>query len=320
MTKSKWLLVWCVILLQVLLAQKIEAVADTYCQIGLGSGTQPAIIAADTGDSTAWVSLFQKNEVVELTSNCSIVRYVATGVNPYGVAYDGKNIWVSNNGSNTVTKIQASTGTVLATVSVGSHPRGVVFDGINIWVANYGSDTVSVINPTTNTVIKSCGTGSGPYVPAVLANTETIWIPNRNSNTITVLATNSDTCSGFSVQTDGEPQFVASDGIHMWVSCYSAGRVQEFSSNGTLLMTVNPTASGQVGGPTGIAWVGAYLWGASNSGWVYSIDANGNVGNITQEGGSGNAHIGVTNANLLFNGNGLFWTADTGGGIVQLLY
>jgi YVTN family beta-propeller protein len=59
------------------------------------------------------------------------------------VAFDGTNIWVTNNDSNTVSKIDPSTNTVTATVTGLSNPLGVAFDGTNIWVANYGSGTVS---------------------------------------------------------------------------------------------------------------------------------------------------------------------------------
>src|ERR1700680_3023816 len=60
----------------------------------------------------------------------------AVGVNPEGVAFDGANIWVANNGSNTVTKLRASDGANLGTFAVGGGPEGVAFDGANIWVTN----------------------------------------------------------------------------------------------------------------------------------------------------------------------------------------
>jgi YVTN family beta-propeller protein len=59
------------------------------------------------------------------------------------LAFDGTNIWVTNSGSNTVTKLQASIGQPLGTFNVGTTPLGIAFDGANIWVANSGSNTVS---------------------------------------------------------------------------------------------------------------------------------------------------------------------------------
>src|SRR5579863_8516339 len=54
-----------------------------------------------------------------------------TGQQPYGVAFDGANIWTANF-DGTVTKLRASDGEVLGTFKVGGAPYGVTFDGANI--------------------------------------------------------------------------------------------------------------------------------------------------------------------------------------------
>jgi DNA-binding beta-propeller fold protein YncE len=73
----------------------------------------------------------------------AIVATYAVGNSPSGVAFDGNNIWVTNNGSSSVSKLRASDGTLLGTFTVGTTPWGVAFDGINIWVVNGGSDSVN---------------------------------------------------------------------------------------------------------------------------------------------------------------------------------
>jgi DNA-binding beta-propeller fold protein YncE len=50
--------------------------------------------------------------------------------------------WV-NEGSGNVTELRAADGHVLGTFSVGNNPYGVAFDGVNIWVANWMSNTIS---------------------------------------------------------------------------------------------------------------------------------------------------------------------------------
>jgi hypothetical protein len=67
----------------------------------------------------------------------------AVGAGPAWVAFDGTNIWVTNNANNNVTKLLASTGATLGTFAVGTTPVEVAFDGANIWVANSGSNNVS---------------------------------------------------------------------------------------------------------------------------------------------------------------------------------
>jgi len=65
------------------------------------------------------------------------LQFAIPGEYPTGVAFDGANIWVTNNNSNTVTKLQASDGTVLGTFNAGTGPFCIAFDGANIWVTNY---------------------------------------------------------------------------------------------------------------------------------------------------------------------------------------
>ena len=45
----------------------------------------------------------------------------------------------------TVTKVRASDGIILGTYTVGNSPNSIAFDGANIWVTNDGSATVTKI-------------------------------------------------------------------------------------------------------------------------------------------------------------------------------
>src|ERR1022692_3776530 len=56
---------------------------------------------------------------------------------PWGIAFDGSNMWVTNTSDNTVTKLRASDGQSLGTFKTGDGPTAVAFDGKNIWTANY---------------------------------------------------------------------------------------------------------------------------------------------------------------------------------------
>lgn len=64
-------------------------------------------------------------------------------------------LYVANLGDNTVSVIETSGNTVIATVPVGLNPRGVTVrpDGQVVYVANSGDQTISVIETASNTVI-----------------------------------------------------------------------------------------------------------------------------------------------------------------------
>ena len=69
-----------------------------------------------------------------------------TGESPYGVAFDGTSIWVTNVDSNSVSKIDPATG-AKTSYPTGDGPYVVAFDGTNIWVTNNGADSVSKLIP-----------------------------------------------------------------------------------------------------------------------------------------------------------------------------
>lgn len=81
------------------------------------------------------------------------------GSQPYGVAFDGDNIWSANYGDGTVTKLRAADGTVLGTFKVGNGPAGVTFDGGNIWVTNGFDNTLTKLRASDGTVLGTFSVG-----------------------------------------------------------------------------------------------------------------------------------------------------------------
>ena len=72
---------------------------------------------------------------------------ITVGDVPYGIAFDGTNIYVTNYVDDTVSIIDPNTNTVTATINVGDGPYGIAFDGTNIYVANLWDDTVTKLLP-----------------------------------------------------------------------------------------------------------------------------------------------------------------------------
>jgi hypothetical protein len=62
-----------------------------------------------------------------------------------GMAFDGENMWVTDDGSYAVNRVSGKNGSFGRTIPVGVQPAGVIFDGTAIWVANQGDDTVTKI-------------------------------------------------------------------------------------------------------------------------------------------------------------------------------
>src|SRR5439155_760787 len=92
----------------------------------------------------------------------SVIATVPVGTSPLGVAYGNGNIYVSNYDSSSVSVISSTTNSVIATVPVGTNPLGVAYGIGNVYVANYGSSSVSVISSTTNSVSSTISVGPNP--------------------------------------------------------------------------------------------------------------------------------------------------------------
>lgn len=96
--------------------------------------------------------------------------------------------YVVNNGSDSVTSVNAETNTVIAThIPVGPSPRGLGFskDGKHAFVLNNGSNTVTAIDTVTDQVISTITVGNMPE--DIIVTQSKIFISNRGSNSVSVI-------------------------------------------------------------------------------------------------------------------------------------
>ena len=109
----------------------------------------------------------------------------AAGSNPAGMAFDGTALWIGNEGTNTVTKLQPSDGKVLGTYTVGNGPFALAYDGANIWTDNVSDNTVTKLQARTGTVLGTFPVGNFPV--GIAFDGVNIWVPNNRDNTVTKL-------------------------------------------------------------------------------------------------------------------------------------
>ena len=86
--------------------------------------------------TSMWVSDAALNTVFQLDPSGAIVRSVAVGAEPFQPAFDGRNLWVPNGASNSISIVQVTSGHVIATLSGNglSFPFAAAFDGERIMV------------------------------------------------------------------------------------------------------------------------------------------------------------------------------------------
>jgi hypothetical protein len=204
-----------------------------------------------------WVTNEGSNNVMKLrASDGSLVGTYAVGLAPNSICFDGANIWVGNLGSNTVTKLKASDGSLVGTYGVGRQPNGICFEGAYIWVANHGSNNVMKLNASNGSLLGTYNVGNGPV--GVCFDGANIWVANLWSNTVTKLnASNSGLVSTYDV--GHGPTFICFDGANIWVGNSGSNNVMKLNaSDGSLLGTYNVGTS-----PYGVCFDGANIWVAN---------------------------------------------------------
>lgn len=141
---------------------------------------------------------------------------VPVGGNPTGVVVNPKThtIYVANGNDSTISVINSATCNDIQTSGCGQTPptikiaNGPGLFAINtvtdtIYVGNGGDNTVSVINGATcnasntsgcNQAASTINVGGGPGIPGIDTATNTIYVPNGNDGTVSVI--NGATCDG----------------------------------------------------------------------------------------------------------------------------
>ncbi|MCE5213898.1 MAG: DUF11 domain-containing protein [Methanobacterium sp.] len=138
-------------------------------------------------------------------------------------------VYVANYGSDSVSVINNTNNTVIATIPVGDGPFGVAVspDGTRAYVANYFSGTVSVIDTTTNTVIATITVGFNPRGVAVSPDGTKAYVANYGSGTVSVIDTTTNTVTttiptgypyGVAVSPDGTRAYVTNSAYNGFVS------------------------------------------------------------------------------------------------------
>ena len=110
---------------------------------------------------------------------------------PEGISSDGTHVWVANYGGDSVTELNAATGTLVKVItSAGcrfNQPAAVSVDGTHTWVANVQGDSVTELNAATGALVQ---VRAGPSylfdAPSGISSDGTdVWVPNSADNSVT---------------------------------------------------------------------------------------------------------------------------------------
>ena len=132
-----------------------------------------------------WMASYGNNAVVVYPNQTTNpVSYIDSNVQPFGMAISADGYaWVTYTGSNTVSKLRYSNGSIskvfTVTLPSGSNPKGIAVDSVgNAWVAAGASSTIYAINSSGTIVGTYTGQGiNGPWGISIDAKGN-VWVAN----------------------------------------------------------------------------------------------------------------------------------------------
>jgi YVTN family beta-propeller protein len=133
---------------------------------------------------SVYIALLPQSAVVDT------VTLPPTSVGPVaGATSSSGNIYIANNGSNTVDVISGSVLAVIATLPVGTNPVMIAGNAANnkIFVVNQGSNDVTEISTIDNTVVKTIPVGLQPIWAVMSADGLFVFVVNQGDGTVTVI-------------------------------------------------------------------------------------------------------------------------------------
>ena len=122
--------------------------------ISFGTYTVDTPIGICSGGGFVWIANNGSNTVSRLNIGVSVVT-ITVGNNPVKTCYDGTYIWVTNNGSNSITQI-ATSGTAISTISITGiiNPYWMCTDGSNLYITSSYDGTIGQFNIQVNKLHK----------------------------------------------------------------------------------------------------------------------------------------------------------------------
>jgi len=186
-----------------------------------------------------------------------IKRITAPFSCPTGLAFDGKNLWVTDHKADRLVCVNPKTGAIVKElVSPGFWPMGLTWDGQCLWNIDQRQRKIFKVDPSDGTILTAIDApGNSPEGLAWDGNT--LWVSDTRADQIMKI----DLSDGTAVQSfpapAGDPQGLAFDGTYLWCADRILDEIHMIDPrNGEVILVLKSPGPY----PRGLAWDGTYLW------------------------------------------------------------
>ena len=251
-------------------ASPVQAAPDAVAVINASQADLTGVVAGigrpggiAYGAGATWVTDTADGLLLRIDPSGQVADRIPVGRGAAGVVTGAGEIWVANEFDNTVSEVNPSTGTVVATIGVGNGPAGLAYGYGSVWAANVTDSTLSRIDPGSGVVTATVPLGSAPA--GVAAGDGGIWVASGQTGRLLLVDPRRDRVTG-AFPVGVSPDDVAVGAGSVWVS----------DSGGTVARLNPVTGSMQeikVGGsPAAIAVADGAVWVANGLGSLLRID------------------------------------------------
>ncbi|MDI3311579.1 MAG: hypothetical protein QJR05_09180 [Thermoanaerobacterium sp.] len=137
---------------------------------------------------------------------------------PYGLAWDGTNLWLAGGNTQKIYKLNPSTGAVISSFSSpDGYPFGLTWDGTNLWLVGRNTQKIYKLNPSTGAVISSFSSpDSAPY--GLGWDGTNLWLAGSNTQKIYKLNPSTGAVISSFSSPDSSPFGLGWDGTNLWLA------------------------------------------------------------------------------------------------------
>jgi hypothetical protein len=193
---------------------------------------------------------------------------------PDAAAVHGSHLFIANEGGNSVTELNASTGAHISTID-GSQfqfngPTALTVVGKDLFVANGAGNSVTELTVGTRSLVRVISAASyGFSDPIALATNGSNLFVLNGAGSVTELATATGQLGGIASGSNfgfENPTAIVSAGSDLFVTNSAGNSVTEIDSDTMNLVTVLSSSTYDFDAPTGIAAHGSDVWVTNETG------------------------------------------------------
>ena len=131
--------------------------------------------------TVVWIAFADSGFVQRRSLGGGLIGETIVSNGPRGIAVLRDNVWVANSLTNTITKIQRSTGIVIEELVVAPGPWDLKTDGVSVWVASSGANQLLKVDPETLTM-EVFAVGLQPL--NITSDGQSVWVTNFGDGTV----------------------------------------------------------------------------------------------------------------------------------------